>query len=231
MKPIIISRVKRFKKSPFFAALAFCLSLVSVAFGAPPSIVNISVGSSGNLVTIDATLTDGFTDSMLEAIESGVPMTFTYHVELRKIEDLWADKLISSATIANTVQYDSLKKVYRFSSAGKNVKQKVITRDRALYQKLMVTLENIPIASTYKLSPDESYYVRVKADLETDRLWFPFNYLFFFVPFNDFKTSWAKSSPLKLPDPAFSEEAFVKESRPQETVDPKVLKNVIRSFN
>ena len=37
---------------------------------------------------------------------------------------------------------------------------------------------------------NEKYYIRVKANLETDRLWFPFNHLFFFLPFNDFDFGW-----------------------------------------
>ncbi|MBI4388898.1 MAG: DUF4390 domain-containing protein [Nitrospinae bacterium] len=230
MKPWIISRAKNIKASLLALALGLTLGLATPALAADPAIVNISVGNSGNLITMDATLADGFNDSVLEAIESGVPMTFTYHIELRQMETLWFDKLIGSATIENTVQFDSLKKVYRFSSNGKNVKRKVITRDKTLYQKLMLTLENIPIASAYKLKPEDNYYIRVKADLETDRLWFPFNHLLFFVPFNDFKTAWSKSSPLKITDPDFSEESFAK-SPPPDIGDSKVLKHVIRSFN
>ena len=204
------------------------LFLASRAFAESPSIVNISVGNTGNVVTMDATLVDGFNNSMLEAIESGIPMTFTYQVELRKIVPLWMDNLVSTATVKNTVQYDTLNKVYSFSSTGKNIKRKVVTRDKALYQKLMLQLENLPIASTYRLNMSDKYYIRVKASLETDRFWFPFNYLFFFVPFNDVKTSWAESSPLKLPNPTNSEEA--KEFQEQESGNAEVLKNVIRSF-
>lgn len=178
---------------------------------------------------MDATLVDGFNDSMVEAIESGVPITFTYQIELRKIVPLWMDSLVSTATVKNTVQYDTLNKVYNFSSIGKNIKRSVVTRDKALYRKLMFSLENLPIASTHKMSMEDKYYIRVKASLETDRFWFPLNYLFFFVPFNDIKTSWAESSPLKLPEPTSSEEA--KEFHPQEGTDPEIVKHVIRSFN
>ena len=63
----------------------------------------------------------------------------------------------------------------------------------------MLTLKNIPVAPLYKLDRDEQYYVRVKAEMETDEgLWFPFNYLLFFVPFNEFETAWAESPPLVL---------------------------------
>ena len=201
----------------------------SGAFAENPAIVNISVGNTGTVVTVDAFLVDGFNDGMIEAVESGIPITFTYQVELRKIVPLWTDSLISSSTVKNTVQYDTLNKVYSFSSLGKNIKRKIITRDKSLYQKLMLHLEDLPISSTNKLSMSDKYYLRVKASLETDRFWFPFNYLFFFVPFNDIKTSWAESSPLKLPEPTNPEEA--KDFHQQESSHSEVLKNVIRSFN
>lgn len=220
--------ILRSAKRQLALLLAMCLLFTSHAFAASPSIVNISVGNTGNVVTVDAALVDGFNESMLEAIESGVPISFTYEVELRQIVPLWMDSLVSKATVKNSVQYDTLNKVYSFSSAGKNIKRKVITRDKALYQKLMLSLDHLPIASTYKLSMSEKYYVRIKASLETDRFWFPFNYIFFFVPFNDVKTSWSESSPLRLPDPTYSEEA--KETH-HESVSSEVLNHVVRSFN
>lgn len=215
---------------PLLALLAFFFTAAPVY--AQPAIVNIEIGSTENLVTVNARLIDGFTSSILEAIESGIPMTFTYKIELRKINVLWADSLVSDNTIQNTVHYDSLKKNYRFSSIGKNVQRRVITRESNLYQNLMLALEDIPIASLAKLNPDEQYYIRVKADLETDRFWFPFNYIFFFVPFNDIKTAWAASSPLVWEQN--EERASVPVSpksvkKPNEK--PKAMNDVLRAFN
>ena len=143
-----------------------------------------------------ADLVDGFPEDILEAINKGVPLTFTYQVELLKAIPFWADKVISSNTISNKIHYDSLKKAYRFSSIGRNVQKKILTRNQDLYQKMASSLRDIPISTISKLEPDQKYYLRVNAGAEMDRFWFPFNYIFFFVPFNDFKTSWAESSPL-----------------------------------
>jgi len=200
---------------------------VSTAVAASPSVANIGVGTKGNYLVMDAILTDGMEGKILEAIESGVPMTITFQIELRKQNSFWADPLIRANEISHTVQYDSLKKVYRFSEVGKNVKRKIITHKKDRYQKLMQTLKNIPVAPTYQLDPENKYYVRVKADLELDRFWFPFNYLFFFVPFNDYETSWSQTSPLSFDqEPAPSTEAFNKKSKRS-----RGLNHVIRSFN
>ncbi len=181
---------------------------------------------------MNARLVDGFTKSIQEAIESGVTMTFTYQIELRKENILLNDSLISSNTVQHTAKYDSLKKVYRFSAFGKGVKRKITTRNRENYQKLMLTLKNIPIASIRRLDPNEKYYIRVKADLETDRLWFPFNYLFFFLPFNDFNASWAESSPLSIdPHITLVGEEFDNDTQRQSRKESKGVNSVIRSFN
>jgi len=205
----------------------FSWVLVSTAVAAGPAVANVGVSTKGNYVIMDAILTDGIEGKVLEAIESGVPMTITFQIELRRQNSFWADPLVRANEVSHTVQFDSLKKVYRFSEVGKNVKRKIITRKKDRYQNLMQTLRDIPIAPTYKLDPGEKYYVRVKADLEMDRFWFPFNYLFFFVPFNDYETSWSQTSPLSLNlEQAPATEAFNKKSD-----EGRGLNHVIRSFN
>ncbi|MFQ5444130.1 MAG: DUF4390 domain-containing protein [Nitrospinales bacterium] len=202
------------------------------ADAADPAIVNISVDSDGRFVLMDAHMINGLTDKIQEAIQSGVPITFTYTIELRKSVPLLADSLVSSNTVRNTIQYDSLKKVYRFSAKGKNYKRTVNTHDQKLSKKLMMSLKKVPVAPTHKLDPEEKYYLRVKADLETDRFWFPFNYIFFFVPFKDVKTAWAKSTPLAWdPEGEFSMGPVSKNPSKNRSGKPTVMKNVIRSFN
>ena len=228
MKHTVFSRIIR----PDLISILILAFLVSLGMVLPvsavsPDVVNIGVGTKGKYVVMNARLTDGFTDKIQEAINNGVPMGFTFEIELRKANTIWMDSLINSNKVRHRVQFDSLKKIYRFSEFGKNIKRKIITRKKSRYQKLMLNLKDIPIAPIYKLDPDEKYYVRVKADLETDRFWFPFNYLFFFVPFSEFETSWAQTSPLAIdPDLELSKEA--KQSRNK---NRPYSRDVIRSFN
>ena len=95
----------------------------------------------------------------------------------------------------------------------------------------MLTLKNIPVIPIYKLDPEEKYYFRVKAELEADRLWFPFNYILFFLPIDDFETSWEHSSPLSIkPEYGNAREAFNAQPIGKSKVPPKALDHVIRSF-
>lgn len=197
---------------------------------ADPTISKVSLNTGNKLITLDAELVDAFNAKIKEAIESGVAMTFTYDIELLKQSSGFSDDVVSKNRVTHTVQFDTLKKVYQFSSQGRSVSRKISTKSLEKYQKLMLTLKDIPIAHTYKLDPEEKYYARVKAEMEADGLWFPFNYILFFVPFNEFETSWAQSTPLTIQmDPAFGVEASQKKSKP--AIPSNGVADGIRSFN
>jgi hypothetical protein len=178
--------------------------------GAKPTLSKVSLNTEKQVITLDAELIDAFNEKVKEAIESGVAMTFTYEIELLK-QSGFGDEVVSQNKVSHTIQYDTLKKIYQFSSQGKNVSRKVTTKDTEKYQQLMLTLKDIPIAHIFKLDPEKKYYARVKAEMEAEGLWFPFNYLLFFVPFNEFETSWTRSTPLTVNmDPAFGLDASKK---------------------
>ena len=197
---------------------------------AKPTISKISLNTEKELITLDAELIDAFNEKIKEAIESGVAMTFTYEIELLKQSSGFGDDVVSQNKVTHTIQYDTLKKVYQFSSKGKNVNRTVTTKSMEKYQQLMLTLKDIPIAHVFKLDPEEKYYARVKAEMEADGLWFPFNYILFFVPFDEFETSWTQSTPLTIKmDPAFGIEASQKKSK--SAIPSKGVANGVRSFN
>lgn len=228
MKRTIFSTIKRLNLvSLWVSALVLTMGLVSPASAVSPDVVNIGVGTKGKYVVMNARLVDGFTEKIQEAINNGVPIGFTFEIELRQDNTAWVDSLISSNKVRHRVQFDSLKKVYRFTEIGKNVRRNIITRKKSRFQNLMLNLKDIPIAPIYKLDPNEKYYVRVKADLETDRFWFPFNYIFFFVPFSEFETSWAQTSPLAI-DPDLD---LSKQARGSRKKQRHISRDVIRSFN
>ncbi len=122
---------------------------------AKPTISKVNVHTEKELITLDAELIDAFSEKIMEVIESGVAMTFIYEIELRKRASVFGDEMVSSNKVTQTVQYDTLRKVYQFTSQGKNVNRKVSTKSGERYQQLMRTLKGIPIGHVYKLDPEE----------------------------------------------------------------------------
>ena len=216
----------------FFGVLIFVITTLGFlsAGWTSPSIKKVLVNTEKELITLEAQLEDAFSEKILEAIHSGVAITFTFEVELRKQASVFGDDVVSENKIMQTIQYDTLKKVYQFTSQGKNVNRTVSTKENGRYKDLMRTLKDIPIGHTYKLDPEEQYYARVKAKMESDGLWFPFNYLLFFVPFNEFETAWTQSAPLSLRlDAAFETGNSHKNSK--SAIPAQGVANGIRSFN
>jgi hypothetical protein len=199
---------------------------------AAPSLVNIGVGTNRQTVVINARLVEGFTPEIEEAVENGIPLTFIFKAELRQANSLWNDTLISSNTIKHVIKYNSLKQVYRFTETGKGVKRKISTRNKLKSRKMMLTLNNIPIASARRILSNEKYYVRIKASLETDSFWFPFNELLFFLPFNNFNTTWAESSPLSIdPDLDFVKTGINNKMERNNKIYFEKTNPLVRSFN
>ncbi|MBT4127973.1 MAG: DUF4390 domain-containing protein [Nitrospina sp.] len=222
----------RFKNLSALIVLMILLLIGALTVEAAPSLVNIGVGTNRQTVVINARLVEGFTADIEEAVENGIPLIFTFEVELRQANSLWNDTLISSNTIKHVIKYDSLKQVYRFTETGKGVKRKIATRNKQKSQKMMLTLSNIPIVSARRITSNEKYYVRIKANLETDSFWFPFSELFFFLPFNNFNSAWAESSPLSIdPDLDFVKTGRNNKKKNKNKINFEGTNHVVRSFN
>ena len=205
------------------------LFAVQPVFAESAEISQIQVSTQGKYISVNAKLIDGFDGKILEAIQNGLVMTFNFEIELLR-DDLIRDNVIRARKLSHTVHYDSLKKEYRFTQKGKNVNRKIITRKKAQYKSLMSTLENIPIVPVYRLNPEEKYYVRVKAELDSsESSSSAVKSLLFFAPFNDFKTSWAQSPPIAFDPEMIKPDEVTTQS--QDGEDEEDLNHVIRSFN
>lgn len=212
--------------------VVLCFGLMTSFAWAKPVLTQVTLHADHEQVRVGGTLENAFTDKMMEALHSGVPLTFHYKIELLRNVNFYPDEVISQSQITHTVQYDTLKKSYEFSSQGDNLERKVATKKSELCRELMMTLKDIPLSSVYLLDPDERYYVRVKAEMVNDGgLWFPFNWLLFFVPIHDFETSWAESSLFQVePNKGFPAEATQPHRSPS---GPHTggLKNAVRAFS
>ena len=105
MKRIVFSKIKRSDLISFWVSAFFLLTmaLVSPVSAVSPDVVNIGVGTKGKYVVMNARLIDGFTRKIQEAINNGIPMGFTFEIELRKANTVWMDSLVSSNKVRHRV--------------------------------------------------------------------------------------------------------------------------------
>jgi len=79
--------------------------------------------------------------------------------------------------------------------ANKKNNVEKVTKDFDELKKWLANLESISLIPSKQIAAGDKYYISIKADLKTISLWFPFNYILFFVSFWDITTDWEVSSP------------------------------------
>jgi len=163
-QPIFRSRFGVFVTSCFRVFVVLVLMLVAVGrvSAADPDISVTPIARDGQvLVSFD--LSDGFTADVRDAIQSGLPTTFSYEVELRRGAVLF-DRTMASVSITATVRFDNLTRRYQMSrSLDGRVEDARPTEDRNAVEAWMTHFERIPVSTTSALEANGEYYVRVRA--------------------------------------------------------------------
>jgi hypothetical protein len=184
--------VKHARTKTAIAALAFILSIGMAAvgtigrvgkIGATATIATIGTGEAPDLsvapiardgqVLVSFDLSDGLTAEVRDAIQSGLPTTFSYEVELRRGMSAWFDRTIAAVTITATVRFDNLTRRYQMSRAvDGRVEDARPTEDSAAVTRWMTHFERMPLLRTDALEVNAEYYVRVRAHTRPHNAWF-----------------------------------------------------------
>lgn len=153
------------------AALLVCAGVALKAEVDPITVLPIA--RDGQLqVSFD--LSDGFTPDVLDAIQSGLPTTFSYAVELRREAAGWFDATLAHVAVSATVRFDNLTRRYEMSRTlnGRVQEDSRPTEDEAAVRRWMTHFERIPLSTTAALETNGEYYVRVRARTRPRNTWF-----------------------------------------------------------
>ncbi len=128
-----------------------------------------------------------FTEKMEEAIQSGIPTTFTFYINLYQ-KRWWKDRKLADVEFRHTVQYHPIQKVYQVKMGEDRSPLAASSLEEA--KKLMSRVKEFHIRSSSPVEPGVPAYFRIKAELDPVRLPLHLEYLFFFVSLWDFETDW-----------------------------------------
>jgi hypothetical protein len=177
-----------------------------------PFISQIAIDKINKTVFFSSTLSWNMGDDMKKLIHSGTPATFSYEIKLRRQRVGWRDKTVGRMVVKRMVKYDLLNKSYKLSEkiersgalieevqeASDEIKKENDFPDEVdTFDKVtswMTDLKNIKLLNKERMDKDKNYYVKVRADLKSIKLWMPFNYILFFISFWDIDTDWKDSS-------------------------------------
>ena len=146
------------------------LVIVALAGGAasPPGVADIKVTPlvAEGRVTASLAAPEAFTDDNREIIKSGVPLTFTYSVELRRPSTIWLDRTLGASTVAAKVKFDNLTARYQVTKEqdGRATWSQSTPKEEEM-RAWVTAFDAVPIQVSEALEPNADYYVRVRLDV------------------------------------------------------------------
>lgn len=154
-----------------------------------PHIADILLTTSQTHLLLFCTVKNSFTTKMTEAVHTGIPVTFTFQVELEQVRSKWFDKTLTEITVQHTLVYNSLKKQYEITRSEKGGNP-VVTDSLDKAQELMVELSGLKIIHHDMMQADVPYAIHVKAKLAEKTLPLNMHYIIPFISLWDFETDW-----------------------------------------
>ncbi|HEX6159496.1 MAG TPA: DUF4390 domain-containing protein [Thermoanaerobaculia bacterium] len=147
-------------------SLFLCAAAGQLAAAPRPEIRNLSAAAVAGKVSVRFSLEDAFRNGeMVEALQSGIPTSFTYVIEIFRDRPNWFDDGIATARVEVISSYNSVTREYllNYRRDRKLVRSETFTDLAALVERMTVIEEaelfDIGRRKPYKLK------VRVKADL------------------------------------------------------------------
>lgn len=154
-----------------------------------PHFTDIIVTTSDTHLLFFGELKNSLTDEMIEGLHSGIPVQFSFFVELEKVKSNWPDAELTNLEFSHSLSYDSLKQLYTVETEELSKKNHTVkTLDEALT--LINEINGLKIVELEELKPDQTYRLRVKADLYKKTLPLSLRTVVPFVSWWDLKTDW-----------------------------------------
>lgn len=165
----------------------FLLTYVSLAGGA--GLTDIIVTNTQDDILLYFNVEGAFREKMKKAVLSGVPVTFSFFINLCRVRNFWMDEKIADIKLTHTIKYNNLKKEFVVKrSEEKNTC--FTTQSFKEAQELMSEIASLKIVPLSRLEKDCRYQIRAKAELSKLTLPFYLHYVLVFLSFWDFETDW-----------------------------------------
>jgi hypothetical protein len=175
----------------FFLLVFLVLTPVPLLWGRTGSAyidnVQLRRGQRGDLL-VAFRVQRAFDERLLDTLDSGLPVRFTYHVQVLRSREVLADRLFGEVRFHRTLMKDNLKDRYLVTIGSSREAQDV--RGLAEAVELMTRVEGVRILSLESLGRSGPLLLRIKAKLQKFQLPFHLHYLFAFVSYWDVETDW-----------------------------------------
>ncbi|AGA90041.1 hypothetical protein Thimo_1244 [Thioflavicoccus mobilis 8321] len=174
---------------PVFLCAIWLATLSLAVAAAEIQVENISIRLEDGVYVMDGHIGFGLSDTALEALDNGVPLTFELHVQVRRDGAwIWEESLYDQR-VRKTIRYKPLSERYSIDEPVGDGNS-FVTRDAALAA--LGTLRGFRLVEKGELDPDKHYQVHVHVALDIDELPLPLRPLAYLKPSWKLESKWSK---------------------------------------
>ena len=174
--------------------LALGLFLAFAQASGEPEIRELSIAASGGQVLVTFRLAGGFTPELVERIESGLPTSLVYELELLRDRKRWWDRGVDTSRIETVAMYNAVTHEYLVNTKhdGKLIESRTV-REIDELERAMTEFAAFAAFSVEAESPRERYLVRVRVGLGSGTL-------LWLIPYQR-DSAWADSNKVRFAPP------------------------------
>jgi hypothetical protein len=130
-----------------------------------------------------------FSDAIEKALLSGLPIHFTFFIQLDRQRSLWFDERIVALTETHSVKFNPLKKEF-FVERSWDGNFSTVTQSLAEVRRMMTDISGMRIVSMHRIEKGQDYRIRVRAELSRAKLPPSLQRMLLLVPALEFQTEW-----------------------------------------
>jgi hypothetical protein len=136
-----------------------------------PRISPIRVAVDGDRVLASFALRDGFDDRLRKRIESGLPTSILYRVELHRDRKRWWDLRLQENTLEVTAMYDAVARAYNvhYKLDGKLIESRTV-HDLKTVEEAMTQIGPMPVFQITGIPHDWRLLLKVAAEMGSRNL-------------------------------------------------------------
>ena len=155
-----------------------------------PYFANVILTTSENSVLLFGVLQSAFPEEMIQGLHSGIPIQYSFFVEVYRKRKYWSDEQVASIRFQHTLRYDTLKEMYKVELEEGNETKSITCQTLAEAQKAMNEFNGINVIKLAALIPDASYTLQVRSELYKKNLPMGPHHVIPFVSWWDIETNW-----------------------------------------
>jgi hypothetical protein len=172
-----------------FFALSVLLPCPRWALAEPktPGIADVAGSIQGNVARVRFTLRNAFPPEMVEAMKSGIEISFKVTVQVERVYRGWFDQTMGEERFTRSVRYDALSLVYRLH---RDDGDELLPDVHAALDRMTRFEVTVPLKG--EIVKGKPYFARVRARLDKVGLSEPLRSILFFSSLWDVQTDWAR---------------------------------------